>query len=298
MRNFLFYILFIFILFPHNGLAQKQGASQETKRFEVLRDSGSFNFAIEELIKDEKIIQKYFTNIDYIKRADRNTLFLKQKNAIKASLRICVDLGNLGPHQGDLGPYPGNLGPYQGNLGPYQRISAIYEDTLYTKPINVISFHVEGIEKAERSVKVSIYDNFSNTCLAEKTYTLSPVIVHKYTPEIRYTDENGNSQVYTNETPCWIPTSTTSPVYFIVRDEYGKERKVLYFSVYTHCIFIGTPFGNNPIPITESDTLLAWQAEMLNRFKKNCPGYINATIEDENGYKKQVDPLKIDGGCR
>ena len=278
MRNLLFYILSIFILFPHNGLAQKQGASQETKRFEVLRDSGSFNFAIEELIKDEKVIQKYFTNIDYIKRADRNTLLLKQKNAIKASLRICVDQGNLGPYQG--------------------KTSAIYEDTLYTKPINVISFHVEGIEKAERNVKVSIYDNFSNTCLAEKTYTLSPVIVHKYTPEIRYTDENGNSQVYTNETPCWIPTSTTSPVYFIVRDEYGKERKVLYFSVNTHCIFIGTPFGNNLIPITESDTLLAWQAEMLNRFKKNCPGYINATIEDENGYKKQVDPLKIDGGCR
>ncbi|MBR0502915.1 MAG: hypothetical protein IJJ77_06695 [Paludibacteraceae bacterium] len=212
MRNLLFYILSIFILFPHNGLAQKQGASQETKRFEVLRDSGSFNFAIEELIKDEKVIQKYFTNIDYIKRADRNTLLLKQKNAIKASLRICVDQGNLGPYQG--------------------KTSAIYEDTLYTKPINVISFHVEGIAKAERSVKVSIYDNFSNTCLAEKTYTLSPVIVHKYTPEIRYTDENGNSQVYTNETPCWIPASTTSPAYFIVRDEYGKKMENIWYELH------------------------------------------------------------------
>ena len=284
MRRFLFYILPIFILFPYNGFAQKQSTSQETKKFAVFKDSGSFNFQIEELIKDEKVIQKYFTNIDYIKKADRNTLLLKQKNILKASVRICVDQGELLPYQG-----------YTASEGQH-KISA---NQLYSKPIIIISsFTVKGIEKDEQSVKVTIYDNYNNTCLGEKTFRLSPVIVHKYTPEIRYTDVDGNSQVYTNETPCWIPTSTTSPVYFIVRDEYGKERKVLYISVYTHCIFIGTPFGNNPIPITESDTLLAWQVEMLNRFKKNCPGYINATIEDENGYKKQVDPLKIDGGCR
>ena len=65
MRRFLFYILSIFILSPYNGAAQKQGTNKETKRFEVLADSGSFNFQIEELIKDEKIIQKYFTNINY-----------------------------------------------------------------------------------------------------------------------------------------------------------------------------------------------------------------------------------------
>ena len=47
--------------------------------------------------------------------------------------------------------------------------------------------------------------------------------MHKYTAEIRYTDVDGNSQVYTNETPCWIQASTTSPAYFIVRDEYGKQ---------------------------------------------------------------------------
>ena len=64
MRRFLFYILAIFILIPYNGAAQKQGTNKETKRFEVLADSGSFNFQIEELIKDEKIIQKYFTNSD------------------------------------------------------------------------------------------------------------------------------------------------------------------------------------------------------------------------------------------
>ena len=43
MRNFLFYILSIFILFPYNGLAQKQSTNQETKRFEVLGDSDKEN---------------------------------------------------------------------------------------------------------------------------------------------------------------------------------------------------------------------------------------------------------------
>ena len=288
MRNFLFYILSIFILFPLNGAAQKQGTNKESKRFEVLRDSGSFNFAIEELIKDEKVIQKYFTNIDYIKRADRNTLLLKQKNAIKASLRICVDLGNLGPHQGDLGPYQGNLGPYQGNLGPYQKISAIYEDTLYTKPINVISFHVEGIEKEERSVKVSIYDNFSNTCLAEKTYTLSPVIVHKYTPEIRYTDENGNSQVYTNETPCWIPASTTSPAYFIVRDEYGKKMENIWYELRLYDTMGGT------IPMRyKTDTIPVNMLITLNRPPRNPSKCLPIWFVISSYGEKRVEILKI-----
>ncbi len=275
MRNFLFYILSIFILFPHNALAQKQGTSQETKRFEVLRDSGSFNFAIEELIKDEKVIQKYFTNIDYIKRADRNTLLLKQKNAIKASLRICVDQGNLGPYQG-------NLGPYQG------KTSAIYEDTLYTKPINVISFHVKGIAKAERNVKVSIYDNFSNTCLAEKTYTLSPVIVHKYTPEIRYTDENGNSQIYTNETPCWIPASTTSPAYFIVRDEYGKKMENIWYELHHNDAMGGT------LPMRyKTDTIPVNMLVTLNRPPRNPSKCLPIWFVISSYGEKRVEILKI-----
>ena len=209
MRRFLFYILAIFILFPNNGAAQKQGTNKETKRFEVLADSGSFNFTIQDLIKDENIRQKYFTNIYYIKKADRNTLLIIQKNALKPSVRICVDQGDLLPHQG-----------YTASEGQH-KISA---NQLYSKPIiSISSFKVKGIVKDERSVKVTIYDNFTNACLGEKTFTLSPVIVHKYTPEIRYTDVDGNSQVYTNETPCWIQASTTSPAYFIVRDEYGKQ---------------------------------------------------------------------------
>lgn len=120
----------------------------------------------------------------------------------------------------------------------------------------------------------------------------------RYYPELHYTDENGNNQIHTNDRKGWIPISKTSTTKVVVKDQYGKEWKVLYFSLNTPCIFIGTHFGNNLIPITESDTLLPWQIEMLNRFKENCPGYISATIEDENGNKKQVVPLKIDGGCR
>lgn len=208
MRNLLFCILSIFILFPLNGVAQKQGSRQEGKRFEVLRDSGSFNFTVNELIKDEVIRNKYFLKgISYIKRVDKNTLLITLSNSMKPSLRICVDQGELSP--------------YQGYSTEGQHI--ISTNFLYTNPIKINSFKVEGVEKGQRSVKVTIYDNISNTCLSEKTFTLSPVIVHKYTSEIQYTDVDGNNQVYTNESACWIPASTSSPAYFIVRDEYGKR---------------------------------------------------------------------------
>ena len=220
MRNFLFYILSIFILFPYNGLAQKQSTNQETKRFEVLGDSGSFNFQIGEIIKEEKVIQKHFTNIICIKKTNRNTLLLKQKNAIKASIRICVDQGELPSYQGS-------------SLTPSNERCRIYTDSLYSEPMRIRSFKVKGIAKEERSVKVTIYDNITNACLGEKTFTLSPVIVHKHTPEIRYTDVDGNSQIYTNETRYWIPASTTSPAYFIVRDEYGKQMENVSYVIHS-----------------------------------------------------------------
>ncbi|MBP5423595.1 MAG: hypothetical protein J6Y78_14265 [Paludibacteraceae bacterium] len=220
MRRFLFYILPIFILFPYNGLAQKQSTNQETKRFEVLGDSGSFNFQIGEIIKEEKVIQKHFTNIIYIKKTNRNTLLLKQKNAIKASIRICVDQGELPSYQGS-------------SLTPSNERCRIYTDSLYSEPMRIRSFKVKGIAKEERSVKVTIYDNITNACLGEKTFRLSPVIVHKHTPEIRYTDVDGNNQIYTNETRCWIPASTTSPAYFIVRDEYGKQMENVSYVIHS-----------------------------------------------------------------
>ena len=99
--------------------------------------------------------------------------------------------------------------------------------------MRIRSFKVKGIAKEERSVKVTIYDNITNACLGEKTFTLSPVIVHKHTPEIRYTDVDGNSQIYTNETRCWIPASITSPAYFIVRDEYGKQMENLTYVIHS-----------------------------------------------------------------
>lgn len=218
MRRLLFYILSIFILFPYNGAAQKQGTNKETKRFEVLKDSGSFNFPIHDLIKDENIRQKYFSNVLYIKNTDRNTLLIIQKSTPKPSVRICVDKGTLQPHQG-----------YIASNGQIY----ICADTLYSNPINLSSFKVKDIEKEERSVKVTIYDNITNACLGEKTFTLSPVIVHKHTPEIRYTDVDGNNQIYTNETRCWIPASTTSPAYFIVRDEYGKQMENVSYVIHS-----------------------------------------------------------------
>ncbi len=253
MKRLLFYILSIFILFPLNGVAQKQGSRQEGKRFEVLRDSGSFNFPIHDLIKDENIRQKYFSNVLYIKSTDRNTLLIIQKSTPKPSVRICVDKGTLQPHQG-----------YIASNGQIY----ICADTLYSNPINLSSFKVKDIAKEERSVKVTIYDNITNACLGEKTFTLSPVIVHKYTAEIRYTDVDGNSQVYTNKTPCWIPASTTSPAFFIVRDEYGKQmkEKITYELLSSDSMGQGVPFRYT------TETIPTEMLEAINKSTQNPTG--------------------------
>lgn len=249
MKRLLFYILSIFILFPLNGVAQKQGSRQEGKRFEVLRDSGSFNFTVNELIKDEVIRNKYFLKgISYIKRVDKNTLLITLSNSMKPSLRICVDQGELSPYQGYS---------TEGQL-------IISTNFLYTNPIKINSFKVEGVEKGQRSVKVTIYDNISNTCLSEKTFTLSPVIVHKYTSEIQYTDVDGNNQVYTNESACWIPASTTVPAYFIVRDEYGKR----VMGNITYSIYCSDSMGDLPIRYT-TDTIPSQVLALFNQPSRN-----------------------------
>ncbi|MBR0502916.1 MAG: hypothetical protein IJJ77_06700 [Paludibacteraceae bacterium] len=249
MKRLLFYILSIFILFPLNGLAQKQGSRQEGKRFEVLRDSGSFNFTVNELIKDEVIRKKYFVkSVSYIKRVDKNTLLITQNNSMKPSLRICVDQGELSPYQG-----------YS-----TEGLQIISTNFLYTNPIKINSFKVEGVEKGQRSVKVTIYDNISNTCLSEKTFTLSPVIVHKYTSEIQYTDVDGNNQVYTNESACWIPASTSSPAYFIVRDEYGKR----VMGNITYSIYCSDSMGDLPIRYT-TDTIPSQVLALFNQPSRN-----------------------------
>ena len=253
MKRLLFYILSIFILFPLNGVAQKQGSRQEGKRFEVLRDSGSFNFTVNELIKDEVIRKKYFVkSVSYIKRVDKNTLLITLNNSMKPSLRICVDQGELSPYQG-----------YS-----TEGLHIISTNFLYTNPIKINSFKVEGVEKGQRSVKVTIYDNISNTCLSEKTFTLSPVIVHKYTSEIQYTDVDGNNQVYTNESACWIPASTTSPAYFIVRDEYGKQmkEKITYELFSSDSMGQGVPFRYT------TETIPTEMLEAINKSTQNPTG--------------------------
>ena len=273
MRRLLFCILSIFILFPLNGVAQKQGSRQEGKRFEVLRDSGSFNFTVNELIKDEVIRKKYFIkSVSYIKRVDKNTLLITQNNSMKPSLRICVDQGELSP--------------YQGYSTEGQHI--ISTNFLYTNPIKINSFKVEGVEKGQRSVKVTIYDNISNTCLSEKTFTLSPVIVHKYTSEIQYTDVDGNNQVYTNESACWIPASTTVPAYFIVRDEYGKKMENIWYELHHNDAMGGT------LPMRyKTDTIPVNMLITLNRPPRNPSKCLPIWFVISSYGEKRVEILKI-----
>ena len=195
MRWFLFITLFLLLLPPQRAITQ---SPTNRKVLYVLRDSGTVNISVEELIPDPLLRKKYFTNIEYAKRNDDNTtLFLKPKNSIKPIVRIEVDNGT-------------------------PTLSYMALDSLYKSPQTVTKFRVGDIYKQDLHLRVKIIDNYNNALLADGVFVLNPVVVHEYYPELHYTDVDGNSQVYTKDS-SWIPISPTSSAKVVVKDEYGKN---------------------------------------------------------------------------
>ncbi|MBP5456659.1 MAG: hypothetical protein J6Y37_09180 [Paludibacteraceae bacterium] len=265
MRWFLFITLFLLLLPPQWAMTQ---SPTNRKVLYVLRDSGTVNISVEELIPDHLLRKKYFTNIEYAKRNDDNTtLFLKPKNSIKPIVRIEVDNGT-------------------------PTLSYMALDSLYKSPQTVTKFRVGDIYKQDLHLRVKIIDNYNNALLADGVFDLNPVVVHEYYPELHYTDVDGNSQVYTNGSKTWIPISPTSSAKVVVKDEYGKSRKVLSVH-FIDSYSVGGPNGCNPIPVNETDTLRTWEVQALCRFQKRNGIYIQATVEGENKLKRYSELLFI-----
>ena len=120
---------------------------------------------------------------------------------------------------------------------------------------------VSGIDKKVRTLKLTVYDNFSNKILGERVIELSPTVVHSYTTELHYTDVNGNPQVYTDGTKNWIPADTTISAKVVVKNEYGAQVKVRRFQIWN-----SDSMGNTLAPEYEGDELpsSSWHMRWIN----------------------------------
>lgn len=224
----------------HKTLDGKIAPFFRNKRFskplKVLKNSGSVAIAMSDLTDNTTLFKQFFTNIDYVKQEDENTLLLKQKCAIKPQTRIEVSKGRLCllAHHEATGRFAKvNAEDYvYSNSRSY---TYIHTDLMYNriknykKGIVILAGVVMELPKNERSLEIRLYDNYTNTLVANKLFCLSPVIIHEYYPELHYTDAHGKNQVYTEDSERMEPLGANSVVSVVVKNEYGKVCPVVSF---------------------------------------------------------------------
>ncbi|MBR4815021.1 MAG: hypothetical protein IKZ67_06125, partial [Paludibacteraceae bacterium] len=200
MKNILSSLIFLLTLasFP----AEAQTGNPLKKTLWVVKDSGSVVFSPYDLIDDESLIQKNFGAILVVKPMAENVSVFMKKHSMKPHLRIESNIGRLsffGSSQAQIrinsdSICPSYLKKYRAAYKP------IVPNQLYPDRdgMSICCCVVSGIDKKVRTLKLTVYDNFSNKILGERVFELSPTVVHSYTTELHYTDVNGNPQVYTD----------------------------------------------------------------------------------------------------
>ncbi len=236
----------IFLLALASFSAGAQAGKPLKKTLWVVKDSGSVVFSPYDLMDDESLIQKNFTHILMVKPTGENGFLLTKKYSMKPHLRIESSIGRLsflGPSQWSTFRIdPDSMCPsYLRRERPVY--DSIIPNQLYPDGggMSIWYCEVSGLDKKVRTLKVTVYDNFSNKILGERVFELSPTVVHSYSTELHYTDVNGNPQVYTDGTKNWIPADTTISAKVVVRDEYGAMVPIKWFEV-DHSNSMGNTF--------------------------------------------------------
>lgn len=65
-----------------------------------------------------------------------------------------------------------------------------------TQDYRNVRFHITNLPKDQETNTVTVYDEFKKQIISENTFTLKPVIRHRYNVQIQYTDTSGTLQTY------------------------------------------------------------------------------------------------------
>lgn len=264
----------IFLLTLASFPAEAQTGNPLKKTLWVVKDSGSVVFSPYDLIDDESLIQKNFGAILVVKPMAENVSVFMKKHSMKPHMRIESNIGRLsffGSSQGQTRINSDSICP--SFLKRFSRAyMPIVPNQLYPDRdgMSICCCVVSGIDKKVRTLKLTVYDNFSNKILGERVFELSPTVVHSYTTELHYTDVNGNPQVYTDGTKNWIPADTTISAKVVAKDEYGAMVAVMSFHLWD-----SNSMGNTLVPEFSGDELPASSYPM---------NYINSRLFTGSGF--------------
>ena len=247
----------IFLLALASFPAEAQNGLPLKRTLWVVRDSGSVVFSPYDLMDDETLIPKNFTHIVLVKPVGENTTLITKKYSMKPHMKVESNIGRVSffGHRvtsdvvAKINPdstCPSYAVSPQGFRWP------VLPNKSYVDRggVSVLGGVVSGIDKKARSLKMTVYDNFSNKVLGERVVHLSPVVVPQYTTELHYTDNEGNPQIYTTETENWIPADTTISAKVVVKNEYGAQVKIRKFQIWN-----SDSMGNTLAPEYEGDEL-------------------------------------------
>ncbi len=284
----------IFLLALASFSAGAQAGRPLKRTLWVVKDSGSVVFSPYDLMDDESLIPKNFTHIVHVKPEGENGSLLMKKYSMKPHLRIESSIGRLSFFGNRLsGEYvldikadskcPSSSYGYHVSIAPNKMYGdgggwAIYGGV------------VSGIDKKAQTLKVTVYDNFSDKILGVREFQLSPTVVHYYTTELHYVDTNGNPQIYMDGTRTWIPANTAIPAKVVVRDEYGAMVAIKKFRVWSSDIC-----GDGMVPTYEGDELpsSSWQMRNINLIGSGNRTYVITPEIEEKDRCDYVKSLEI-----
>ena len=287
----------IFLLALASFSAGAQAGKPPLKRtLWIVKDSGFVVFSPYDLMYDESLIRKNFTHIVYVKPTSENVSLITKKHSMKPHMRIESNIGRLSfigrrlssDHVPMFDPDSVSLANSQGYGTPFVPNQLCVDGSGRTIAGGVVS----GIDKKTRSLKVTIYDNFSDKVLGERVFELSPTAAHYYTTELHYMDTNGNPQIYTDGTRTWIPANTTISAKVVVKDEDGTMIAVKAFQVwFPSAVNNGAPFtrtiGGDKLPWN-----MPWNINLNTRGNETY--VITPKIEDPLDRCGYVKPLVLE----
>ena len=287
----------IFLLALASFPAEAQNGLPLKRTLWVVRDSGSVVFSPYDLIDDESLIQKNFGAVLVVKPMAENVSVFMKKHSMKPHLRIESNIGRLsffGSSQAQIkinsdSICPSYLKKYR---APYKPIvpNQLYPDR---DGMSICCCVVSGIDKKVRTLKLTVYDNFSNKILGERVFELSPTVVHSYTTELHYTDVNGNTQIYADGTETWVPADTTISAKVVVKDEYGATVPIKEFEYWT-----SGGMGGTLHPSNDGDKLSSsWLTSAINYInRRNRNLVITPKVAEPLERCDYVKPLVIGEG--
>ncbi|GEM_PF-2358552 len=194
-----------------------------------------------------------FKEIKYIKRTDNGELLLMRKNYAKPIAKITTDKGVL---------------RFEKSFQEYHdenKILRYYYGREIVDCFDLNNWKIEGLNRGEKSVTISIYDYKTNQLTSQTTYNIKGIEQQPiYTAEVHYTDVNGKEQAIKGTPLSSLEVNYSKPMKVVVNNGWDK-----FFKVDSYELFFYDSMGCTKDPTIEGDLL---ENRTIKRIEEMQPG--------------------------